>query len=82
MLAMSAEVRTRVTEKIGVVGFVDAGRIGVDGFLDTSVDWQAGAGLGLRYETGFGPIRLDVAAPVHGETGNGVQFYIGLGQSF
>ncbi len=82
MLAMSAEVRTRVTEKIGVVGFVDAGRIGVDGFFDTSVDWQAGAGLGLRYETGFGPIRLDVAAPVHGETGNGVQFYIGLGQSF
>ena len=41
-----------------------------------------GAGLGLRYETGFGPIRLDVAAPIHGDTGDGVQIYIGLGQSF
>ncbi|MEZ5799116.1 MAG: autotransporter assembly complex family protein [Paracoccaceae bacterium] len=82
MLAASAEVRTRVTEKIGVVGFVDAGRIGVDGFFDDLGGWQAGAGLGLRYETGFGPIRLDVAAPVHGDTGDGVQIYIGLGQSF
>ena len=82
MLALSVEARTRVTERIGVVGFVDAGRIGVDGFLDDNMDWQAGAGLGLRYETGFGPIRLDVAAPVQGDTGDGVQFYIGLGQSF
>ena len=82
MLAGSAEVRTRITEKIGVVGFVDAGQIGVDGFDGVLSDWHAGAGLGLRYETGFGPIRLDVAAPVGGDTGDGVQVYIGLGQSF
>ena len=82
MLAMSVEARTRITETIGVVAFADAGQIGVDGFFDSGADWQAGAGLGLRYETGFGPIRLDVAAPVHGETGDGVQIYIGLGQSF
>ena len=41
-----------------------------------------GAGLGLRYDTGLGPIRLDVAAPVRGSTGDGVQIYIGLGQAF
>ena len=82
MAIASAEVRARVTEKIGVVGFVDAGQIGVDGFSGAGSDWHAGAGLGLRYETGFGPIRLDVATPVHGDTGEGVQFYIGLGQSF
>ena len=82
LLAGSAEVRARVTDRIGVVGFVDAGRVGVDGFFDDIGDWQAGAGLGLRYETGFGPIRLDVAAPIHGDTGDGVQIYIGLGQSF
>lgn len=82
MLAVSVEARTRVTETIGIVGFVDAGRIGVEGPLDDTIDWQVGAGLGLRYETGFGPLRLDIAAPVKGATGEGVQFYLGLGQSF
>jgi translocation and assembly module TamA len=82
MLVASAEVRARVTEKIGVVGFVDAGQIGFGGFSGSNSDWHAGAGLGLRYETGFGPLRLDVAAPIGGDTGDGVQIYIGLGQSF
>ncbi len=81
-VAGSAEVRAKVGEKLGIVGFVDAGRIGVDGFFDGLGDWHAGAGLGLRYDTGFGPIRLDVAAPIRGKTGDGVQIYVGLGQSF
>ena len=81
-LAASAEVRTKITNKIGVVGFVDAGQVSVGGFNDASTDWHAGAGLGLRYATGFGPIRLDVAAPVGGSTGKGVQIYVGIGQSF
>jgi translocation and assembly module TamA len=81
-LGGSIELRAKVTERIGVVGFVDAGSIGLDGFLDDASDPHAGAGLGLRYDTGFGPIRLDVAAPVSGTTGDGVQIYIGLGQAF
>ena len=81
-LAASAEVRAKVTEKIGVVGFVDAGQVSVGGFNDASANWQAGAGLGLRYATGFGPLRLDVATPVGGDTGQGVQIYVGIGQSF
>ncbi len=80
-LGTSVEARTKVTDKIGVVGFVDAGRIAVGDFFDASGDWHAGAGLGLRYDTGFGPIRLDVATPIGGE-GEGVQIYVGLGQSF
>jgi translocation and assembly module TamA len=81
-VAASAEVRAKVTEKIGVVGFVDVGQVSVGGFDDASPDWHAGAGLGLRYATGFGPIRLDVATPVGGDTGEGVQIYVGIGQSF
>ena len=80
--AVSGEVRAKVTQNIGIVGFVDAGFVGA---LDYSAgDWHAGAGLGLRYATGFGPIRLDVAAPVSGsvDTGDGVQVYIGIGQAF
>lgn len=82
MLAGSVELRTRLGERLGLVGFYDAGRVDVGGFFDDMGDWHAGAGIGLRYETGFGPIRLDVATPVQGDTGDGVQIYIGLGQSF
>jgi translocation and assembly module TamA len=80
-LGASAEIRTKITDKIGVVGFVDAGRVDVGGFFKSG-DWHAGAGLGLRYATGFGPIRLDVAVPVGGSTGKGGQVYVGLGQAF
>ena len=81
-LAASVEARVKVSEKIGVVGFVDAGRVGLDSFFGSNGDWHAGAGLGLRYDTGIGPIRLDIAAPVRGRTGKGVQIYVGLGQAF
>ncbi|MBN8629219.1 MAG: BamA/TamA family outer membrane protein [Rhodobacterales bacterium] len=81
-LAGSVELRTKITDKIGVVGFVDWGSIGLDGFTGALTDSHAGAGLGLRYDTGLGPIRFDVAAPVSGSTGDGVQIYVGLGQSF
>lgn len=81
-LGASFEGRAKITETIGVVGFVDVGRIDAFGFFDDVGDWQAGAGLGLRYDTAVGPIRLDVAMPVHGRTGDGVQIYVGLGQAF
>jgi len=81
-LAGSLEARAKVSERIGVVGFVDWGSIGLDSFTGGFSDSHAGAGLGLRYDTGLGPIRLDVAAPISGRTGDGVQIYVGLGQSF
>lgn len=76
--AASIELRARFGESWGGVAFVDAGYVGADGDSES----HAGAGLGVRYETGFGPIRFDVAAPVSGKTGDGVQIYIGLGQAF
>lgn len=81
-LAGSLELRAKVSDRIGVVGFVDWGSIGLDGFSGASASSHAGAGLGLRYDTGLGPIRFDVAAPISGATGDGVQIYVGLGQSF
>ena len=81
-LGGSLEARVKASETIGVVGFIDVGRIDVGGFFTDTGDWHAGAGLGIRYATGVGPLRLDVAAPVGGDTGNGVQIYLGLGQAF
>ncbi|WP_157968983.1 autotransporter assembly complex family protein [Tropicimonas sp. IMCC34011] len=84
-VALSAEVRTKVTDKIGIVGFYDTGYVGEEEFPDGSGETISGAGLGLRYATGIGPIRVDVATPV-GDTPDedaaAVQFYIGIGQAF
>ncbi|WP_339108909.1 autotransporter assembly complex family protein [Thioclava sp. GXIMD4216] len=77
-MGFSGEFRAGITESIGAVAFYDMGWVGDDG----TGDWQSGAGIGLRYKTGIGPIRLDVAAPVDGDTGEGVQLYVGLGQAF
>ncbi len=81
-LAGSVEARMRVTDTIGVVGFVDMGRVDADGFFTDEGNYHAGAGLGLRYATPVGPLRLDAAMPVAGDTGEGLQLYIGLGQAF
>jgi translocation and assembly module TamA len=79
---VSGEVRAGIRRNFSAVGFLDAGV--VDQYLipGSGGEFHAGAGLGLRYDTGFGPLRLDVAAPVAGDTGAGVQFYIGIGQAF
>lgn len=82
----SAELRYKATDTIGLVAFADAGRVGADSFLDAG-DWQVGAGLGVRYHTGMGPIRLDVGVPVSGPGASldsiwDAQFYIGIGQAF
>jgi len=78
----SLEARHDLTAKWGVVAFVDAGAIGSDpapGVQDLSV----GAGLGVRYNLGFAPIRFDIAFPVTARQGSGpYQLYISIGQSF
>lgn len=80
--ATSGELRVGVTDTIGVVGFIDTGFVSAEDTFSGPGDWHSGAGIGLRYKTGIGPIRFDVAAPVSGDTGEGVQFYLGIGQAF
>lgn len=81
-VGFSGELRTKVSDKFSLVGFADAGYIGQESFYDGSGEWHSGAGLGLRYDTTVGPLRLDVATPVGGDTGDGIQIYIGIGQAF
>lgn len=77
------EARVGVTDNIGVVGFYDTGFIGADELPFENGAWHSGAGLGLRYDTGIGPIRLDVAVPTSGDSaGERVEVYLGIGQAF
>ena len=81
-LGVSAEYRREITENIGAVAFYDGGYIDSDSFVSADSEFHSGAGLGVRYQTGIGPIRFDVASPVSGDTGEGIQYYIGIGQAF
>lgn len=79
----SAELRAKVTKSIGVVAFVDAGYVGAESFPDFEEDLKIGAGVGLRYLTGLGPIRLDAAVPLDpGKDDPSFAFYVGIGQAF
>ncbi|MCF6233819.1 MAG: BamA/TamA family outer membrane protein [Rhodobacteraceae bacterium] len=81
-LGISGEIRLRVSKKVAAVGFYDAGYIGANSWIDSTGGWHSGAGLGLRYHSGIGPIRLDVAVPVTGPYTREFQVYVGIGQTF
>ena len=78
----SFEARINITDAIGIVPFVDAGTVSPEMYPDFS-DIRIGAGIGLRYNTAFGPIRLDVALPLDRyDGGSRYGIYAGIGQSF
>lgn len=79
---LNAELRWQVREKIGLVLFADYGEVWAESGFGGDSDWHSGAGVGIRYDTPIGPLRFDVAGPTGGDTGDGVQLYLGLGQAF
>jgi translocation and assembly module TamA len=82
LMELSAEVRHELTAQWGLVAFVDAGAVGTDQFPGPN-NLSIGAGLGVRYNLGFGPIRLDIATPVTRRSGEApFQIYVSIGQSF
>jgi translocation and assembly module TamA len=46
-------------------------------------DFQLGAGVGVRYYSNFGPIRIDVGTPLNPQPGDSrIAVYVSLGQAF
>ena len=65
-----------------VVPFLDAGTVS-ERITPTLSGLRYGAGLGLRYKTGFGPLRLDVGTPLNPRPGDSrVTVSVALGQAF
>ncbi len=83
----SVETRWRLNEEWGLVFFLDGGTV-YDGTpitpsdtMDTTMRW--GAGIGARFYTAIGPVRVDIATPLNPRADDEMmQFYISIGQSF
>ncbi len=77
----AGEVRYRFGN-FGVVGFVDVGQA-YESTMPKFSDLRMGAGIGGRFYTNFGPLRLDVATPINRRQGEArVSVYVSIGQAF
>ncbi len=82
LLETSIELRQKIGQRWGFVAFVDAGAVGSDE-IPTGDDVSVGAGVGVRYDLGFGPIRADIAIPLDKREGDpAFQIYLSIGQAF
>lgn len=83
LIEASAEIRTKLNENFGVVGFIDAGIVGPTASPDFTQEINVGVGMGVRWRTGLGPLRIDLARAVNHKSSDPlVGVYIGLGQAF
>jgi translocation and assembly module TamA len=78
----SIEARVRAFGNFGLVPFLDGGNIYTSAMPKFS-GFRYGAGLGVRYYSNFGPIRVDVGTPLNPQKGDPrIAVYVSLGQAF
>ena len=82
-MVLNLEARIKITETIGIVPFVDAGSFYESPVPQLGRTLLYGVGVGARYYTAFGPLRLDLATPLHKRSADSpIQLYISLGEAF
>ncbi len=82
--SLEARVDTGLFDNaLQIVPFFDAGTVSISSTPDFRFI-KYGAGLGVRYKTGFGPIRVDVGIPLNRDPmfDSPVAVYVSLGQAF
>jgi len=81
----AAEARIRLKQfggNFGIVPFFDGGSLTQETLPDFK-DWHFAVGLGARYYSSFGPIRIDVGFPLNRQKGDGpLAVTVSLGQAF
>ena len=82
-LSVEARVRTGLFDgALAFVPFIDAGAVDETSTPSLS-DLRFGAGIGVRYYTNFGPLRIDLATPLNPRPGDSrIGVYVALGQAF
>jgi len=80
----SIEPRIRLSEAIGIVPFFDIGNVYLDSWPSFKGKWRKSTGIGLRYYSFLGPLRLDVAFPLNRREGIDPRWwvFVSLGQTF
>lgn len=78
------EPRLRITKNFGVVPFFDMGNIQLCSYPTIHGKWRKDVGIGIRYFTFIGPLRLDVAFPLnkYKSSDPNYKFYASIGQTF
>ena len=81
--ALEARVRLNAFGgNFGIVPFLDGGTLTTD-IVPQVGHWQFGAGIGARYYSSFGPIRVDVGTPLNPRSGDArIAVVVSLGQAF
>lgn len=84
MVEFSTETRFNASESIGLVLFLDGGRAFAGSTPDVGEPLFFGTGLGTRYKTPIGPLRLDVGVPLQRRDAvdDAYQLYMSIGQAF
>jgi translocation and assembly module TamA len=78
------EPRFRVTQSLGIVPFFDIGNVYLDSLPTFGGKWRKSTGIGLRYYSFLGPLRLDFAIPLNRREGIDPHWwvFVSLGQTF
>lgn len=83
IIEVNTEARYNLRDKIQLAVFLDGGTVSDSDVPDFSEEVLWGAGIGARYLTPIGPLRVDLATPLNPrDSDDAVQFYIALGQPF
>jgi outer membrane protein assembly factor BamA len=79
----NVELRVPVRGGLGVVGFVDTGNVFAKAVDINLLELRSAAGVGLRYKSPVGPIRVDLGFKLRPEPGEGLTaWFISFGQAF
>ncbi len=77
------EPRFRLTKALGIVPFFDVGNVTRKSYPTVTDKWFKSVGIGLRYFTFFGPLRLDVGFPLDRRKFDPrYRIYASIGQTF
>lgn len=84
MFIYSMELRNRIGKDFGLVFFYDMGNVYLDQVPNFKKEGiRQSAGVGIRYYTPIGPLRLDIAFPINKRhLDHTLEAYFSIGQSF